>query len=98
MIDEADVTSQGGQGTDGKVHEDPNALKLQVQRKGVREKHTVYVYPHEKISVLISKLSEDLKIPVTSIKLMFDGEPLLPDETPNDHDMEGDECIDLNEK
>ncbi|XP_034253619.1 uncharacterized protein LOC117652646 isoform X2 [Thrips palmi] len=95
VIDEADVPSHGAQNADSEAQEDPNALRLQVQRKGMRDKHTVYVYPHEKISVLISKLSEDLKIPVSSFKLKFDGDFLSPDSTPNDHDMEGDECIDL---
>lgn len=98
VMDEADVASDAAQNANSDVQADPNALKLQVQRKGVREKHTVYAYPHEKISVLISKLSEDLKIPVSSIKLVFDGDHLSPDSTPNDYELEGDECIDLIEK
>lgn len=88
-------TSHTLQNLDNKAQEDPNALKLQIQRSGVREKHVVYTYPHEKISVMISKLSEELNIPAASIKLMFDGDELSPDSTPNDHDMEGDECVDL---
>ncbi|KAK3926666.1 hypothetical protein KUF71_015002 [Frankliniella fusca] len=95
VIDASDVASKVTQNGEDQQDEDPNALKLSIQRKGVKEKHTVFTYPHEKISVLMSKLSEELKIPYSTIKLMFDGDHLSPDSTPADYELEGDECIDL---
>lgn len=94
VIDVEDVSSRA-QNAAAEPEEDPSALKLSVQRKGVREKHTVFIRPHEQISVLVSKLSEDLKIPYASIKLMFDGDVLDVNQTATDCDLEGDECIDL---
>ena len=94
VIDVEDVSSRGKNAA-AEPEDDPNALKLSVQRKGVREKHTVSIRPHEQISVLISKISEDLKIPYASIKLMFDGEVLDANQTVTDYDLEGDECLDL---
>lgn len=95
ITDVASASSRISQSEDSGNQEDPDAIKLSVQRKGVKEKHTVYIRPQEKISVLISKLSEDLKIPFNSIKLMFDGCILPPTSTPEDEELEGDECIDL---
>lgn len=95
IIDAVNVATRSTNNADEQAEEDPNALKLSIQRKGIKEKHTVFTYPHEKISVLMSKLSEQLNIPYSSIKLMFDGEQLSPDSTPEDNEIEGDECIDL---
>lgn len=89
------ISKRSSENADSESQVNPNALKLFIQRKGVKEKHAVYTYPHEKISVLMSKVSEDLKIPTSEFLLKFDGDPLLPDQTPESLDMEGEECIDL---
>lgn len=89
------ISKRSSVNVDSESQANPDSLKLFIQRKGVKEKHAVYTSPHEKISVLMCKLSEDLKIPTSAFLLKFDGDPLLPDQTPESLDMEGDECIDL---
>ena len=49
----------------------------------------------EKFSVVMKQYAEQQGLPLKTLKFVFDGEVVSPNETPEDLDLEGDECIDV---
>ena len=49
----------------------------------------------EKFSVVMKQYAEQQGVALKSLKFVFDGEVVSPNETPEDLDLEGDECIDV---
>ena len=49
----------------------------------------------EKFSVVMRQYAEQRGVALKDLKFIFDGEVVSPNETPEDLDLEGDECIDV---
>ena len=72
------------------------AIELKLQTKDRRAQPvTVKINTSDKMEVVIQKYCEETKIERGKVKFSFDGEQLNPDETAEDLDLEGGECIDV---
>ena len=72
------------------------AIELKLQTKDRRAQPvTVKINASDKMEVVIQKYCEESKIERGKVKFSFDGEQLNPDETAEDLDLEGGECIDV---
>ena len=49
----------------------------------------------EKFSVVMKEYAERRGVTLQGLKFVFDGEIVNPNETPDDLDLEGEECIDV---
>ncbi|XP_069695087.1 DNA repair protein Rad60 [Periplaneta americana] len=70
-------------------------IELKFQRKGCKEPFALRIRKTNKMRVLMLKCAEHLEVPIEKLKFSFDGESLNANDTPEDLDLEGGECIDL---
>ena len=49
----------------------------------------------ERFSVVMKQYADQRGADLKSLRFVFDGEIVSPNETPGDLDLEGDECIDV---
>ncbi len=71
-------------------------VELKLQTKDRRAQPvTVKIAASDKMEVVIQKYCEETKLEKEKVKFFFDGEQLNPDETAEDLDLEGGECIDV---
>ena len=73
-----------------------DGVELKLQTKDRRAQPvTVKIAASDKMEVVIQKYCEETKLEKEKVKFFFDGEQLNPDETAEDLDLEGGECIDV---
>lgn len=53
-----------------------------------------YSFQTDTLSKVMTAFAAALELPVNKIKFSFDGDPVLPDQTPIDLDMDNDDIID----
>ena len=71
-------------------------IELKLQTKDRRAQPvTVKIEASDKMEVVIQKFCEETKLDKEKVKFFFDGEQLNPEETAEDLDLEGGECIDV---
>lgn len=71
-------------------------IQLRLQTKDRRAQPVIlHVRPTDKMSVVVDKFIEQAKVQRDSVKFFFDGEQLNVDQTAEELDMEGGECIDV---
>jgi len=67
---------------------------LRIQSSNWKNPLEISTEKNEKFSILVAKLAEELKLKADDFTLIFDGEKLEMNETPNDLDLDGGELID----
>ena len=73
-----------------------SGIEIKLQTKDRRAQPvTVKIDASDKMEVVILKFCEETKLDREKVKFFFDGEQLNPDETAEDLDLEGGECIDV---
>ena len=71
-------------------------IELKLQTKDRRAQPvTVRIEAADKMELVIQKYCEETKLGKDKVKFFFDGEQLNPNETAEDLDLEGGECIDV---
>ena len=76
-------------------------IEVKLQTKDRRAKHvTLRIEPQDKMETVMEKFCQESELERAQVKFFFDGELLNPDETAEDLELEGGECIDVhvNEK
>ncbi|CAF4741891.1 unnamed protein product [Pieris macdunnoughi] len=72
-----------------------NGLKLKFQCQNVKKPFVIYVQKEEKLVEAMVKCAEHFEKPLNALKFVFDGDAIAGSMTPDDLDLEGDECIDV---
>jgi len=73
-----------------------NSIKLSVRTQ--KENFKFKIQKTDPFSKIIAAVASKQNLPPEKIKLKFEGETLSPNDTPNDHDMENGDLIDLHTK
>lgn len=69
-------------------------IELKVQLKDRKKPLLISIKVTDEMSALMVQCSEELDIPVKNLKFTFDGDVILPNQTPTGLEFEGGECID----
>ncbi|XP_047469943.1 uncharacterized protein LOC125025768 isoform X2 [Penaeus chinensis] len=82
-------------GAESSENNDPGSIRLKVQNADKKGLVHVYVNRYDKMQVLMEKYAKEKKVDVSTLRFHFDGEKLDPSDTPDNLDLDGDECIDV---
>lgn len=74
---------------------DEDQIQLKFRTKDRKSEVKLVIGLAEKFSVVMKQYAERRGVALKSLKFVFDGEIVNPDETPEDLDLEGEECIDV---
>lgn len=83
----------GFEGDDDQLGSDQIELKLRTKDK--KSEMSFVIGISERLLVVMKKYAGVKGVDVDSLRFVFDGEDLNPNETPEDLDLEGGECIDV---
>ncbi|XP_047523825.1 uncharacterized protein LOC125062172 isoform X1 [Pieris napi] len=72
-----------------------NGLKLKFQCQNIKKPLVLYVQKEEKLLQAMVKCAEHFEKPLNALKFVFDGDAISGSMTPDELDLEGDECIDV---
>ncbi|XP_049882787.1 uncharacterized protein LOC126378456 [Pectinophora gossypiella] len=72
-----------------------DGIKLKFQCQNVKKPHEVTIRPNENLSSAMMQYSEHIEIPIDRLKFEFDGNSISGKLTPEELELEGDECIDV---
>ncbi|XP_063611061.1 DNA repair protein Rad60-like [Penaeus indicus] len=74
---------------------DPGSIRLKVQNADKKGLVHIYINRYDKMQLLMEKYAKEKKVDVSTLRFHFDGEKLDPSDTPDNLDLDGDECIDV---
>lgn len=74
--------------------EDGNTCTIKVQT-GPKNFILSVIKMNESFATVYAKCAQENKCPVSNVKLLFDGEDVDPDDTPESLDIEDEACFDL---
>lgn len=82
-------------GAESSEENDPGSIRLKVQNAEKKGHVHIYINRYDKMQVLMEKYAKEKKVDVSTLRFHFDGEKLDPSDTPDNLDLDGDECIDV---
>lgn len=82
-------------GAESSENSDPGSIRLKVQNADKKGHVHIYINRYDKMQVLMEKYAKEKKVDVRTLNFHFDGEKLDPRDTPDNLDLDGDECIDV---
>ncbi|XP_042888965.1 hepatoma-derived growth factor-related protein 2-like [Penaeus japonicus] len=82
-------------GTESTEENNPGNIRLKVQNASKKGVVTIHINRYDKMQVLMQRYAEEKKVDLSALRFHFDGEKLDPSDTPDNLDLDGDECIDV---
>jgi hypothetical protein len=73
-------------------------IKIYIMQKDVRKRIFFTIKKNEKMIILYIKVSEKLGLDIEQFTLLLDGDNIKWNDTVKTLDLEGDECVQLDEK